>query len=201
MTIAAAESKLFLYGPSLTALCHVPSISLRPPQAGPSRRQHASRPPFMSTPSDLSPVATLNEKTPPVSQGTQSPTAWDGKAEADRRSLSPSLAPQPPASTRSTFASVCIVAACTSAQLASIGLGPAFAISVPYAGKDLHIQKENLQWILNAYSISSVNNFRRMRRHRYGKAHVDPAHRHASFFSVADWQTSTVANECGLLDT
>ncbi|KAI9464426.1 efflux transporter [Lactarius psammicola] len=62
----------------------------------------------------------------------------------------------PPASTRSTFASICIVAACTSAQVMSIGLGPAYAMSVPYVGKDLHIQKENLQWILNAYSISSA---------------------------------------------
>ncbi|KAI9464423.1 MFS general substrate transporter [Lactarius psammicola] len=112
----------------------------------------------MSTPSDLSPVATLTEKTPPVSPGAQSPTAWDGKPEADRRFLSPPPASQlePPASTRSTFASICIVAACTSAQLTSIGLGPAYAISVPYVGKDLHIQKENLQWILNAYSISSA---------------------------------------------
>lgn len=39
----------------------------------------------------------------------------------------------------------------------SIGLGPAYAISVPYAGKDLHIPKDGLQWILNAYSISSVS--------------------------------------------
>ena len=155
----------------------------------------------MSTPLDLSLAATLNEKILPVSQGTLSLAAWDGKPEADHLFLSPTLAPQPPASTRSTFASICIVAACTSAQVMSIGLGPAYAMSVPYAGKDLHIQKENLQWILNAYSISSVNNFRRMQRYRYEKAHVDPAHRHASFFSVADWQTSTVANECGLLDT
>ena len=95
-----------------------------------------------------------SEKARPVSPGTQSPTPCDdGKTEADRRSLSQ----QAPAATRSTFASICIVAACTSAQLTSIGLGPAFAISVPYAGKDLHIQKEDLQWILNAYSISSVN--------------------------------------------
>jgi len=43
--------------------------------------------------------------------------------------------------------------------LTSIGLGPAYAISLPYAGKDLHIQTENLQWIVNAYSISSVSDF------------------------------------------
>ncbi|KAH9024608.1 major facilitator superfamily domain-containing protein [Lactarius hengduanensis] len=109
----------------------------------------------MTTPSDLSPAAILYEKTHSVSQSAKNPAVWNGKAEVDRHSPSPS--PAPPASTRSTFASVCIVAACTSAQLTSIGLGPAYAISAPYAGKDLHIQKENLQWILNAYSISSVN--------------------------------------------
>ncbi|KAH9072349.1 efflux transporter [Lactarius deliciosus] len=108
----------------------------------------------MTTPSDLTPVATLDEKTRPVSQNTRSPAAWDGKAEVDRRSPSPS--PVPAASTRSTFASICIIAACTSAQMITIGLGPAYAISLPYVGKDLHIQKENLQWILNAYSISSA---------------------------------------------
>ncbi|KAH9024609.1 efflux transporter [Lactarius hengduanensis] len=108
----------------------------------------------MTTPSDLSPAAILYEKTHSVSQSTKNPAVWNGKAEVDRRSPSPSTAP--PASTRSTFASICIVAACTSAQLTSIGLGPAYAISVPYAGKDLHIQKENLQWILSAYSISSA---------------------------------------------
>lgn len=106
-----------------------------------------------------SPAPTLFE-THTISQDTKSRTPYDGKAEADRRSPSPgpSVKPQAPdASTRSIFASICIVAACTSAQLLSIGLGPAYAISVPYAGKDLHIPKDGLQWILNAYSISSVN--------------------------------------------
>ena len=113
----------------------------------------------MSTPPDLSPVAAPDEKTNPGPQGTQSLATRDRKAAAsDHLSLSPSPVLQPPASTRSTFASICIVAACTSAQITSIGLGPAYAISVPYVGKDLHIQKEDLQWILNAYSISSVNN-------------------------------------------
>ncbi|KAH9052314.1 efflux transporter [Lactarius vividus] len=111
----------------------------------------------MTTQSDLSPVVIIGEKTGPVLQSTKSPAAWDGKVEVlDRCSPGPSPTPQPPASTRSTFASICIVAACASAQLTSIGLGPAYSISVPYAGKDLHIQKENLQWILNAYSISSA---------------------------------------------
>jgi hypothetical protein len=127
----------------------------------------------MSTPPDLSPVAPLVEKTNPGPQGTQSPSARDGKAAEDRLSLSSSPASQPPASTRSTFASICIVAACTSAQITSIALGPAYSISVPYVGKDLHIQKEDLQWILNAYSISSVNNLI-LKRHQYGNAHFGP---------------------------
>ncbi|KAI9440323.1 major facilitator superfamily-domain-containing protein [Lactarius indigo] len=110
----------------------------------------------MTIPSDLLPVAILDEKTGTVSQSFKSPAVWDGKAEVDRHLPSSSLTPQPPAPTRSTFASICIVAACTSAELTSIGLCPAYAISVPYANKDLHIQKENLQWIFNAYSISSA---------------------------------------------
>ena len=163
VTIGASES--YLYDTSGTTLHHASygrSLRVHPPR---SRRRHVElRPLVMSTvsPPELSPVPTLNEKTRPVSPGAQSPTPLDGKAEVDRRSLSssdPSPAQLAPASTRSTFASICIVAACTSAQLTSIGLGPAYAISVPYAGKDLHIQKEDLQWILNAYSISSVNNF------------------------------------------
>lgn len=38
----------------------------------------------------------------------------------------------------------------------SIALGPSVSILLPYTGKDLHIPKENLQWIINAYSISSA---------------------------------------------
>lgn len=127
-------------------------------------RTTSARPPVMTSTVSPSPAPTLIEQIHPVSQHTKSGTPHDGKADADRRSLSPSpsvkpsVKPQAPdASTRSTFASICIVAACTSAQLMSIGLGPAYAISVPYAGKDLHIPKDGLQWILNAYSISSVS--------------------------------------------
>ncbi|KAH9967497.1 efflux transporter [Russula dissimulans] len=36
------------------------------------------------------------------------------------------------------------------------GLGSALTISLPYAGDDLHIPKNDLQWILSAYSISSA---------------------------------------------
>ena len=123
-------------------------------------RTTSARPPVMTSTVSPSPAPTLIEQIHPVSQHTKSGTPHDGKAEVDRRSLSPSPSVKPQAldaSTRSTFASICIVAACTSAQLMSIGLGPAYAISVPYAGKDLHIPKDGLQWILNAYSISSVS--------------------------------------------
>jgi hypothetical protein len=129
------------------------------------------------------------------------PTAWDEKAAANPRYPKFSLVPRPPTPTRSTFASICIVATCTSAQLMSTGLGSTYAISVPSAGKDLHIKKEDLQWILNAYSISSVNKFKHVQQHRYGSTHFGPAYRHVSFFPVGDWQTCMVAGECGLLDT
>ena len=123
-------------------------------------RTTSARPPVMTSTVSPSPAPTLIEQIHPVSQHTKNGTPHDRKAEVDRRSLSPSPSVKPQAldaSTRSTFASICIVAACTSAQLMSIGLGPAYAISVPYAGKDLHIPKDGLQWILNAYSISSVS--------------------------------------------
>lgn len=84
-------------------------------------------PPEPSPAPSPSPAPTLIEERHPVSPGAQGAAPRDGKAEADRRS---------------TFASICIVAACTSAQLTSIGLGPAYAISVPSVGKDLHIQKD-----------------------------------------------------------
>ncbi|KAI9464425.1 major facilitator superfamily domain-containing protein [Lactarius psammicola] len=102
------------------------------------------------TPGSSSSGTTLYEKTFPVSRGTASPAVSDEKTVPD------SPAPQPPAPTRSTIASVCIVAACTSSLMMSIALGPPVSILLPYAGKDLHIQKENWQWILNAYSISSA---------------------------------------------
>jgi MFS family permease len=111
-------------------------------------------PPEPSPAPSPSPAPTLIEERHPVSPGAQGAAPRDGKAEADRRS---------------TFASICIVAACTSAQLTSIGLGPAYAISVPSVGKDLHIQKDKLQWILNSYSISSVSD---SSYETHGNAHV-----------------------------
>ncbi len=125
-----------------------------------SCRRLPNRPVMFSTPDSLSSGTTLYEKTLPVSRGTAS------LAASDKKSVPGSLAPQPPAPTRSTVASVCIVAACTSSLMMSIALGPPVSVLLPYADKDLHIQKENLQWILNAYSISSVNNFKRMQRHQ-----------------------------------
>ncbi|KAH9004480.1 efflux transporter [Lactarius hatsudake] len=90
-----------------------------------------------------------SEKTLPISQETANPVASDRKAVPDPLA-------QPPAPIRSTIASVCIVAACTSSLMMSIALGPPVSVLLPYADKDLHIQKENLQWIINAYSISSA---------------------------------------------
>ncbi|KAF8259126.1 MFS general substrate transporter [Lactarius quietus] len=110
----------------------------------------------MSTLTDLSPVTTLNDETLPGSWGTKSPAARNWKTPAEPCSLIPPLTTQPPASSRSTLASICIVVACTSAQVMSIGLGCAYAIDISSAGKDLHIPKEDLQWILSAYSISSA---------------------------------------------
>ena len=87
-----------------------------------------------------------------ASEGTERPIAWGGKAQG--RQL-PSLTPQAPV--RSTLASISIVAACTSSLMITSALGSAVTISLPYVGKDLNIQKDDLQWILSAYSISSVS--------------------------------------------
>ena len=87
----------------------------------------------------------------PISKGVESPETWN-ETPQDRRSPSPT--PQAPA--RSTLASINIVAACTSSLMITSAFGSAVTISLPYVGEDLHIQKESLQWILSAYSISSV---------------------------------------------
>jgi hypothetical protein len=67
-----------------------------------------------------------------------------------------SISRTPQAPVRSTLASINIVAACTSSLMITSALGSAFTISLPYIGDDLGIQKNHLQWILSAYSISSV---------------------------------------------
>ena len=86
----------------------------------------------------------------PISKGDESPEMWD--KTQDRQNVSPT----PQAPVRSTLASINIVAACTSSLMITSALGSAVTISLPYVGEDLHIQKESLQWILSAYSISSV---------------------------------------------
>lgn len=93
-----------------------------------------------------------------VSKGTKRLVAWGGKAQGRRRpSLTPQLCPQVPI--RSALASINIVAACTSSLMITSALGSAVTISLPYVGKDLNVQKDELQWILSAYSISSVSIF------------------------------------------
>ncbi len=89
----------------------------------------------------------------PIYKGVESPETWDETTQ-DRQS--PSATPQAPA--RSTLASINIVAACTSSLMitSAFAFGSAVTISLPYVGEDLHIQKGSLQWILSAYSISSV---------------------------------------------
>jgi len=105
---------------------------------------------MFSSPDSSSSATTPNGRTL-APRRTEIPAAWDEKAGSPD-----SLSPEPPAPTRSTVASVCIVAACTSSLMMSIALGASVSILLPYVGKDLHIPKENLQWILNAYSISSA---------------------------------------------
>jgi hypothetical protein len=86
-----------------------------------------------------------------VSKGPERPT-WGEKVQD---SEPPSLTPQAPV--RSALASINIVVACTSSLMITSALGSAVTISLPYMGKDLNIQKGDLQWILSAYSISSVS--------------------------------------------
>jgi hypothetical protein len=87
-----------------------------------------------------------------VSKGPERPTG-----EKARDSEPPSLTPQAPV--RSALTSINIVVACTSSLMITSALGSAVTISLPYMGKDLNIRKGDLQWILSAYSISSVSTF------------------------------------------
>jgi hypothetical protein len=89
--------------------------------------------------------------------------------------------PKPEQSTRSIFLSVCVVATCTSSMVMNIAMGPTVAILIPYAGKDLNIQKNNLQWIVSAYSISSVS----LPRGDVSFREPHLVHRDASFFFSA----------------
>ena len=80
-------------------------------------------------------------------------------------------------------------------MMMNLALGQAVAISLPYAGKDLHIQKDDLQWIVNAYSISSVSIS--CAGVLLSPTHL--AHRHASFFLAVGSQIFMAENLSGLL--
>jgi len=75
-------------------------------------------------------------------------------------------------------------------------LGSAVTISLPYVGEDLHIQKESLQWILSAYSISSV----RGSSNDVSLSLADFAHRPASSSFLDDLRIFMDVNSSGLLD-
>ena len=87
-----------------------------------------------------------------VRKGDENPVTLEKTTQDRHQSISP--APQAPV--RGTLASINIVAACTSSLMITSALGSAFTISLPYVGEDLGIRKNHLQWILSAYSISSV---------------------------------------------
>jgi MFS family permease len=109
--------------------------------------------PPLSPPSVLSPGNFMHtsSKVRSVSKGPERPT-WGEKVQD---SESPSSTPQAPV--RSALASINIVVACTSSLMITSALGSAVTISLPYMEKDLNIRKGDLQWILSAYSISSVS--------------------------------------------
>jgi hypothetical protein len=127
-----------------------------------------------------------------IPKGTEMPVVWGGKAQGH---LHPTLAPQ--VAIRSALASINIVVACTSSLMITSALSSAVTISLPYVGKDLNIRKDDLQWILSAYSISSVS----ILCSTASPSLTYRAHRHASFSFVGDLQIFTGANSSGSLDT
>jgi hypothetical protein len=158
-------------------------------RSAPTRADDSVARPTMSTldassPPD-SPDLGKGTQTHSVSSGTKTLTVWGEKTEDH---YGPRPTPQQP--TRSIFVSVCIVATCTSSMVMNVALGPAFAISIPYTGKDLNIQKNNMQWIVSAYSISSVG--LSCGGISFSSPHL--AHRDASFFFGAGSQIFTDAN-------
>jgi archaellum biogenesis protein FlaJ (TadC family) len=56
----------------------------------------------------------------------------------------------------STRKTVGIIAACTLAMMNNIASGTAMAVTLPDIGKDLNIPAVNLQWIISAYTLTSV---------------------------------------------
>ncbi|KAH9977519.1 efflux transporter [Russula compacta] len=87
----------------------------------------------------------------PISKGIKNPSEWAEKAQDP-----PSSSATGQALARGPLASICIVAACTSSLMITSGMCSAVTISLPYVGKDLDIQEDDLQWILSSYSISSA---------------------------------------------
>ena len=122
-----------------------------------SPRKRAIRHPMppLNPPGALSPGDSLyaSVKECSVPEDLERPTSTWGEKAQD--SEAPSLTPQAPV--RSALASINIVVACTCSLMISSALGSAVTISLPYMGKDLNIRKGDLQWILSAYSISSVS--------------------------------------------
>ncbi len=118
--------------------------------------RHTISPP--GSPNTLSPRKTLcaRVRARPVPKGPENPPTWP-------------LTPQAPV--RSALASINIVMACTSSLMITSALGSAVTISLPYVGKDLNIQKGDLQWVLSAYSISSVSILCSTASQRFGLPH------------------------------
>ncbi len=145
--------------------------------------RHTISPP--GSPNTLSPRKTLcaRVRARPVPKGPENPPTWP-------------LTPQAPV--RSALASINIVMACTSSLMITSALGSAVTISLPYVGKDLNIQKGDLQWVLSAYSISSVSILCSTASQRL--AYLTLTHRLASFSFVGDLQIFTDANSSGSLD-
>jgi hypothetical protein len=84
------------------------------------------------------------------------PKGNESPATLEKTTQDQIISPTTQVPARSTLASINIVAACTSSVMITTALGPAVTISLSYVGEDLHIRKNDLQWILSAYSISSV---------------------------------------------
>jgi hypothetical protein len=74
----------------------------------------------------------------------------------------------------STRKAACIIAACTLAMMNNVGASMATAVALPDIGKDLNIAAANLQWVVSAYTLTSV------RCHRlsfgFGDAVMSPCH-------------------------
>lgn len=61
-----------------------------------------------------------------------------------------------PKTKMSTQKGLGIIAACTLAMMNNVGSGPAITVTLPDIGQDLGIPAANLQWVISAYSLTSV---------------------------------------------